>query len=127
MWRVYSEQERRISFASAREGRQSPDIIDILKHDYVPQTISPSDVTMVASGDIVHIIWTESAGPLSNLQQQVVVRTSTDAGKSFGDPVQMMSITTVPEFAYHVFLVASVVIGAIIAMNRVVVSRKEWL
>jgi hypothetical protein len=104
-----------VSFASVLEGT-GEEVEPVNAIEYSES--KPYGGMMTASGDIIHILWTNSTGPESNYRQQLYVRTSTDAGRSFGDSVQIANITTVPEFPYHILLVVSAVIGSIIAISR---------
>ena len=120
LWPVYTEQERSISFASVNEGSsQTANTIDLLQGPYVPDTAPPSDLQMAISGDRVHVMWINSTGPQSEYEQQIFVRTSTDAGKSFGDSVSLASMVTVPEFgSVATLLTAAGIVGTIILVGR---------
>lgn len=104
-----------VSFASVLEGAgKEPGSVDVIEYS----EHKPYGSMMIASGDIVHIVWTNSTGPESSYRQQLYVMTSIDAGHSFGDSVEIASITTVPEFPYPAVLIVSAVIGTIIAISR---------
>lgn len=117
LWTAYSEEERRISFASSHEGSHLPvSTIDLFQSDYVAETAPPSNVVMAISGDIVHVMWIDSTGTSSDYQQNIIVRSSTDAGKSFGESVLLVSMTTVPEFgSFAAMLMAVGIIGVIVS------------
>lgn len=66
---------------------------------------------MAISGDVIHILWMEATGPPSDYRQQMIVRTSIDAGRSFGDTVQLASLTTVPEFGTLAPMIMAAAIG----------------
>lgn len=125
LWMIYSDKDRRISLASIT-GENTSNMLDLLNRDYSPETMQPSDATMVTSGNVIHVIWIESMGEQSDYQQQVIVRTSTDSGKSFGDSVQAANMTTVPEFgSIAAFLMAAGIAGAIVFARRLQRSQKS--
>jgi hypothetical protein len=104
-----------MSFASVREGIEGqPEPVNVIEYS----ESKPYGGMMIASGDFVHILWTNSTGPQSNYEQHLYVMTSTDAGGSFGDSVEIAGITTIPEFSYHIILVIASVIGSIIVISR---------
>ena len=115
---MYSEKDVRVLVVSAREGSVSPSQVELLRRDYAPDS-SSSEFLMGASGDIVHVLWVDSTGPQSDYEQQIVVRTSTDAGKSFGDSVQLANMVTVPEFgSIATGFMAAGIVGSIVLVRR---------
>lgn len=118
LWMIYSDNDRRISFASIA-GENTSNMVDLLNREYSPETMQPSDAVMVVSDDVIHVIWIESVEEQSDYQQQIIVRTSNDSGKSFGDPVRAASMTTVPEFSSIVLvLMTASMVGAVIITTR---------
>lgn len=119
---MYSEKDVRVLVVSAREGA-SPSQIELLRRDYAPDS-SSSEFLMAASGDIVHVLWVDSTGPQSDYEQQIIVRTSTDAGKSFGDSVQLANMVTVPEFGSITIMLTAIGIGSTLVLVRYL---RQWM
>jgi hypothetical protein len=118
MWPEYpANDQKEVWFAPVLTGSdESPEPVVLAQYSAGRPFV---DLWMAASGDFVHVLWIESNGPPSDYQQRLLVRTSTDSGRSFGDDVVVSSMVTVPEFSsVATLLMTAGIIGSIVAARR---------
>lgn len=119
MWSEYpAHGQKEVWFAPVLVGSdESPEPMVLAQYSSERPSV---DLWMAASGDFVHVLRIESSGPPSDYQQRLLVRTSTDAGRSFGEDVVVSSMVTIPEFSLVVaaLLMAAGIFGSIVAARR---------
>ncbi len=121
LWSIFSETERRVSFAAGYEDRSSVENqTDLVEKEYVPEIPPPSNVLLVASHDNVYALWLEAINAtVSSQEQRIIMRASTDGGKTFGSATILEDVTTVPEFGTTAAIVAAALAtGGIVAAAR---------
>lgn len=117
LWSVFSETERRVSFATGYEGRLGTGNQTDLVENSSPAS-PPSNVLLVASHDNVYVLWLEDVNATeSSYEQHTLMRASADGGKSFGNITILEDVTTVPEFGAAA-IVAALAVGGVVAAAR---------